>query len=164
MPLEPPASPTPACNPLTLQFSPSRGLPGGAAGVEALATAMDLSHYLCMQHADLASLQDPKQPPVVVDESLISGAVKRRGNGQRASRACPSCACPSCSWASCTGGGGSGGKSSAWWEQAVSVAAGEQGQPAAEQLAEAAAAADRQRRWLPWSSGAACCGPGPSSV
>ncbi len=126
--------------------------------MESLAADMDLTHYLCVQHADLASLQDPKQPPVVVDESLISGAGKR-GDGKRATRACPSCGC---AWASCGGGGGAGGKGSAWWRQAASVAAGEQGQPAAEQLAEAAAAAERRRKWLPWSGiSSACCGPGP---
>ncbi|PRW44314.1 alpha beta-hydrolase isoform B [Chlorella sorokiniana] len=48
---------------LKAQFSPSRAIRGGAAGVEALACAMDLTHCLCMQHADLASLRDPKQLP-----------------------------------------------------------------------------------------------------
>lgn len=123
---------------------------------------MDLPHYLCVQHADLASLQDPSRQPVAVDEALISGAVKRKANGQRAARPCPSCGC---AWAGCGGGGGkAGGKGSVWWKQAASVAAGEQGQPAAEQLAEAAAAAERQRRWLPWNGCAACCGPGPPPV
>lgn len=133
--------------------------------MEALAASLDLGRYLCMRHADLASLQDPKQLPVVVDESLISGAVKRRENGGRAARACPTCPCPSCVWVSCLGGnGGGGGKGSAWWQQASHVAAGHQGQPAAEQLAEAAAAAERRRRWLPGNRGAPCCSPSPPPV
>ena len=57
-------------SPLPLQFSSSKRLPGGEAGAEALAAALDLGGALMLHHLCLESLRDPAllpQPTEVPD-------------------------------------------------------------------------------------------------
>lgn len=69
------------------QFSPSKRLDGGAAGVEALAGVMDLGRYLVLRNADLASLRDPALQPttIAVAESAQPGSRSRKPAARRGS-------------------------------------------------------------------------------
>ena len=65
------------------QFSRSKALAGGAAGVEQLAAAVDLGKCLVLSNVDIASLRDPAVLPVLTEakeaaeaEAAEEGAVQ----------------------------------------------------------------------------------------
>ena len=67
------------------QFVPSKALPGGAQGVEALAAAVDLGKGLQLTHMDLDSLRDPKRLPQLAEALAARAAAQRsrRAGGGR---------------------------------------------------------------------------------
>lgn len=77
----------PPCLPLSpLQFSPSKCLPGGRAGAEELAAALDLGCALRVQGLDTASLKDPSAPVALLVEAAPLKASQVRAAG--AAHAC----------------------------------------------------------------------------
>lgn len=78
---------------LLAQFVPSKALPGGAEGVEALAAAVDLGKALQLTNMDLDSLRDPKRLPQLAEALATRAATQRAkaASGRRSLRRSVSC-------------------------------------------------------------------------
>lgn len=90
-----------------LQFAPTKALPGGPEGVEALAAAVDLGKYLQLTNMDLESLRDEKALP----QSSEARAAKEEALARREAGSGKFGSGGAATWwsCSCLGGGSCGG-------------------------------------------------------
>eukprot|EP00887_Chlorella_sp_A99_P004115 scaffold23.g4115.t1 len=83
---------------LRAQFVPSKRLPGGEAGVRALAAALDVGAALVLHHCDVASLADAGGPPPAPADRQVAASVQRQGLGgalatSQSAGGCGGCCC-----------------------------------------------------------------------